>query len=84
MSKLDELVALITFATKTVEAEYAKNGHSVPDINSTQPHPYDSEPSTEELRKAIQVIEGACAQLCATVARPGHTLANVSPDPCRS
>ena len=30
-----------------------------------------------ELRLAIQTIEGACAQLMATVARPSHTVFNV-------
>ncbi|KAK0443652.1 uncharacterized protein EV420DRAFT_1484876 [Desarmillaria tabescens] len=35
-----------------------------------------------ELMEAIQTIEGACAQLCALVARPNHTMLNMFEPAC--
>ncbi|RDB18706.1 3-O-methyltransferase 2 [Hypsizygus marmoreus] len=75
--QVSALVALITNAAKTVEAHYAKSSKPyVPSLDDLTPHPLDSEISSPELREAIQTLEGACAQLCATVARPNHTVLN--------
>lgn len=71
------LAALISDAAKVVEAHYASSDQPyVPSLDDTDPHPLD-ERSSKELRTAIQIIEGACAQLSATVARPNHTIVNV-------
>ncbi|KAH9483231.1 3-O-methyltransferase 2 [Psilocybe cubensis] len=70
------LAALISDAAKVVEAQYASTERPyVPSLDDTDPHPFD-ERSSKELRTAIQIIEGACAQLSATVARPSHTIVN--------
>ena len=78
-SHLSSLVALIANATKLVESRFeASSQPYVPTLDDTEEHPLDKELSDPELRAAIQTIEGACAQLCATVARPSHTVVNVS------
>ncbi|KAF9544584.1 S-adenosyl-L-methionine-dependent methyltransferase [Agrocybe pediades] len=70
------LAAIIADAAKIVEAHYAKSSKPyVPSLDDTEPHLYD-EMLNAELRTAIQTIEGACAQLSATVARPNHTIVN--------
>jgi len=72
------LVALIVNAAKTIEAEYAKSSKpSIPSLDDLSPHPLDTEISSSELREATRILEGACAQLCATAARPDHTIVNV-------
>ena len=73
------LVALIVSAAKSIEAEYAKASTPfVPSLDDLTPHPLDSQTSSAALRQATQILEGACTQLCATVARPQHTILNVS------
>ena len=73
------LVALIVSAAKNIEAEYAKSSiPSVPSLDDLTPHPMDSAVPSAALRQATQTLEGACTQLCATVARPQHTVVNVS------
>jgi len=72
------LVALIVSAAKTIEAEYAKSSKpSIPSLDDLSPHPLDAEISSPGLKEATRILEGACAQLCATVARPDHTIVNV-------
>ena len=76
--QISALARLISDATKTVEAHYAKSSKPyVPSLDDTEPHPLDEQLAEKELRTAIQTIEGACAQLSATVARPSHTIVNV-------
>ena len=74
------LVALIVNAAKSIEAEYAKSSApSVPSLDDLTPHPLDSQISSPALIQATQILEGACTQLSATVARPKQTISNVSP-----
>ena len=73
------LVALIVSASKNIEAEYAKSSTpSVPSLDDLTTHPLDLQISSPALRQATRILEGACAQLCATVARPQHTIIHVS------
>ena len=73
------LVALIVSAAKSIEAEYAKSSTPfVPSLDDLTPHPLDSQASSAALRQATQILEGACNQLCATVALPRNTIINVS------
>ncbi|KAE9396648.1 S-adenosyl-L-methionine-dependent methyltransferase [Gymnopus androsaceus JB14] len=75
-TQLSELVSLISEATKVVEAEFAKSEDpQVPSLDDTTPHPLD-DLSSMEMKEAVKIIEGACAQLCALVARPSHTVLN--------
>ena len=76
--QISALVKLISDASKIVETHYAKSSKPyVPSLNDTEPHPLDEQLAEKELRTAVQTIEGACAQLSATVARPSHTIVNV-------
>ena len=76
--QVSALVKLISDASKIVEGHYVNSSKPyVPSLDDTEPHPLDKQLSEKELRTAIQTIEGACAQLSATVARPSHTIMNV-------
>ena len=76
--QISALAKLISDASKVVEAHFAKSSKPyVPSLDDTEPHPIDKQLAGKELRTAIQTIEGACAQLSATVARPSHTIVNV-------
>ena len=78
-SEISALVALITDASKIVEQHYANSAiHAIPSLNDIESHPLDNAIYDADLRNAIQIIEGACLQLTATVARPNHTIVNVS------
>ncbi|KAJ7637170.1 S-adenosyl-L-methionine-dependent methyltransferase [Roridomyces roridus] len=70
---VSSLLTLITQAAQTLEAGY---DGSIPSLDDTQSHPLDGKLSTPDMQEAVQVLEGACAQLCATLARPNHTLLN--------
>jgi len=76
--QISALTKLISDTGKIVEAHYVKTSKPyVPSLDDTEPHPLDGQLIGEELRTAVQTIEGACAQLSATVARPSHTIINV-------
>lgn len=76
--QLSSLVKLISEASQTVEAHYANSAKPyVPSLDDVEPHPLDLMSDSMELRTAMQTIEGACAQLIATVLRPSHTIMNV-------
>ena len=76
--QISALVKLISDASKVVEAHYAKSSKPyVPSLDDTESHPIDKQLAGKELRTAVQTIEGACAQLSVTVARPSHTIINV-------
>jgi len=75
--QISALAKLISDASKVVEAHFAKSSKPyVPSLDDTEPHPIDKQLAGKELRTAVQTIEGACAQLSATVARPSHTILN--------
>ncbi|KAF9038013.1 S-adenosyl-L-methionine-dependent methyltransferase [Panaeolus papilionaceus] len=76
---ISALVDLITQSSKIVEAAYQTSDRPfVPSLDDTEPHPLDDKIWDKDVKKAIQTIEGACAQLCATLAKPDHTLMNKS------
>lgn len=76
-SEISSLVSLITEAAHNIESYYSANGENAPSLDDSKPHPLDNIPYPLDIRNAVQTIEGACLQLCATVARPGHTVLNV-------
>lgn len=76
-SEISSLVSLITEAAHNIESYYRANGENTPSLDDSRPHPLDNVPYPPDIRNAVQTIEGACLQLCATVAHPGHTILNV-------
>ncbi|KAK0476358.1 S-adenosyl-L-methionine-dependent methyltransferase [Armillaria novae-zelandiae] len=68
---------------QVVEDTFAETARpDVPSLDDTTPHPLDSQVLSIEMREAIQTIEGACAQLCALVARPNRTVLNIVEPAC--
>ncbi|KAH7903185.1 S-adenosyl-L-methionine-dependent methyltransferase [Hygrophoropsis aurantiaca] len=76
-AKLKALLELITTSTEQAIAEYEKDGGNVPSLASSDSHPLDSATDSLALKKAIRTLEGACQQLCATLAPPQHTVVNL-------
>ena len=76
-AKLEALLKLINSAAQEAIAEYEKAGGDVPSIYSVEPHPLDNAIDNIALKSAIRTLEGACAQLCTTLAPPSHTVINV-------
>ncbi|EJD39500.1 S-adenosyl-L-methionine-dependent methyltransferase [Auricularia subglabra TFB-10046 SS5] len=72
---LRELAALIAQSVETVLAEYKSAGRAVPSLDDADP---GSALLTRPIREAVRVLEGACAQLCASVAPAPHTMVNRS------
>ena len=81
-AKLEALLKLINSAAQEAIVEYEKAGGDVPSIDSTEFHPLDNALDHVALKSAVRTLEGACAQLCATLAPPFHTATNVRYD-CR-
>jgi len=79
-AKLEALLKLINSAAQEAIAEYEKNGDDAPAIDASVPHPLDNATDNIALRSAIRTLEGACAQLCTTLAPPSHTAINVRHD----
>lgn len=76
---LHALIGLISTSLNEVISAYQNAGHNAPSLDSVEPGPLDSPQNTPlNVTKAVHIIEGACAQLCATIAPPGHSVFNVS------
>ncbi|KZP34272.1 S-adenosyl-L-methionine-dependent methyltransferase [Athelia psychrophila] len=74
-AQLEALLALVNSAAQEAIAVYEKSG----DLPSTDTvHALDTSVESLDLRKAIRILEGACDQLCTTLAPPRHTLCNRS------
>ncbi|KAL5531045.1 hypothetical protein ACEPAG_3921 [Sanghuangporus baumii] len=75
-SQLDALVSLIKESVDVFKAECENAGVSVPVLNGQSSAEHDAlrEKGSIKLSKAVSIIEAACAQLCAVVARPELTL----------
>lgn len=80
MSARDQVVSLLAHineaAFKALE-EYEKYGQATPTLDSLNKHPLDDAEDKLQLKKTISKLEGACEQLCATLAPPTHTIMNV-------
>lgn len=75
--KLNALLALINSAAQDAMREYEQVGDGVPSSDLPSSHALDAIPESLALKKAIRVLEGACEQLCTTLAPPSHTIINV-------
>ncbi|KAF8840153.1 S-adenosyl-L-methionine-dependent methyltransferase, partial [Paxillus ammoniavirescens] len=76
-AKLESLLTLVNSAAQEAIAMYENVGGYVPSIDSTESHPLDEAIDQVALRRSIRVLEGACAQLCMTLAPPSHTINNL-------
>ena len=76
-AKLEGLLTLINTAARDAIALYEQHGGDVPSIDQADPHPLDDAVDPMALKRAIRTLEGACAQLCTTLAPPAHTAINV-------
>ncbi|KAG5732025.1 Sterigmatocystin 8-O-methyltransferase [Termitomyces sp. T112] len=75
--QISELITLIKNATETIESHFLKSSLPIiPSLDSLAHHPLDSAILPPQLRDAVQLLEGACGQLCATLARPNHIILN--------
>ncbi|KAG2074801.1 S-adenosyl-L-methionine-dependent methyltransferase [Suillus decipiens] len=71
--KLEALLSLINTSARDAIALYEQYG-DVPSIGQMKPHPLDDAVDQVALRSAIRTLEGACAQICTTLAPPAHTV----------
>ncbi|KAF8548625.1 S-adenosyl-L-methionine-dependent methyltransferase [Imleria badia] len=75
-AQLEALLEIINTSARQAIAEYKKGGNEVPTIQSQTCHPIDFAADTVALKKAVRLLEGACQQLCASLAPPQHTVQN--------
>lgn len=75
-AKLEALLTLINTSARDAIALYEQYG-DVPAIDQMEPHPLDSAVDQVALKSAIRTLEGACAQICTTLAPPAHTAINL-------
>ncbi|KNZ77676.1 Sterigmatocystin 8-O-methyltransferase [Termitomyces sp. J132] len=81
--QISELITLIKNATETIESHFLKSSLPIiPSLDSLAHHPLDSAILPPQLRDAVQLLEGACGQLCATLARPNHIILNFFEPTC--
>ncbi|KAG0699353.1 O-methyltransferase-domain-containing protein [Suillus ampliporus] len=75
-AKLEALLTLINTSARDAIALYEQYG-DVPTIEQMEPHPLDDAVDQIALKSAIRTLEGACAQICTTLAPPAHTAINL-------
>ncbi|KAH7890353.1 S-adenosyl-L-methionine-dependent methyltransferase [Phlebopus sp. FC_14] len=73
---LEALLEIIATSARQAISEYKKHGHGVPTIYTSEFHPLDLKEDTVALKKAVRLLEGACQQLCVSLAPPQHTVIN--------
>ncbi|KDQ24954.1 hypothetical protein PLEOSDRAFT_1114007 [Pleurotus ostreatus PC15] len=79
-AQIRALLNLINTSAEQAIAEYDKQGCDIPSLTSGKAHPMDDRLPSLELKNTLRVLEGACAQLCVTLAPPAHTMLNYSMD----
>jgi len=83
VSDITSLVSIITAAASQIESFYKdQSPKPVPTLDDVDPHPLDDGICPLEVKHSVQMLEGACAQLCATLSRPNHTILNVRDSLC--
>ncbi|KAG2074785.1 S-adenosyl-L-methionine-dependent methyltransferase [Suillus decipiens] len=75
-AKLEALLTLINTSARDAIALYEQYG-DLPSINQTETHPLHDAVDQIALKSAICTLEGACAQICTTLAPPAHTVINL-------
>ncbi|KAF9460451.1 S-adenosyl-L-methionine-dependent methyltransferase [Collybia nuda] len=83
-SDISRLVSIIKAAADNIESFYKSDPKkpSVPSLDDTEPHPLDDGVYPLEVKHSLQMLEGACAQLCTNLARPNHTMLNIFEPAC--
>lgn len=77
-AQLTALVELISSSVKDIIEAYGAIGLDAPALDSLEEGPFDTPAITPvNVTNARQIIEAACAQLCATTAHPGDCVVNV-------
>lgn len=76
-AQIRALLNLINTSAEQAIAEYDKQGCDIPSLTSGKAHPMDDRLPSLELKNTLRILEGACAQLCVTLAPPAHTMLNV-------
>lgn len=74
-TRVEALLSLIMSTAQDAMKEYEQAGYSIPSPDS--PHPLDSAFNMLSLKQSIRILDGACQQLCTTLAQPEHTMCNV-------
>lgn len=75
--QVEALLSIIKEATYNALEQYETTGVLTPVLDSTEGHPLDQVDDNIALKKIISKLEGACEQLCTTLAPPSHTIMNV-------
>lgn len=82
--QLTALVDLISSSVREVIAAYSAVERHAPSLDSLDEGPLETPATTPpNVTRARQIIEAACAQLCATIAQPGDCTVNVCSLPSR-
>lgn len=76
-AQVESLLTLIRVSALSALEEYEKHGEEAPALDSLHTHPLDEAVDRMALKKVIRNLEGACDQLCSTLALPTHTVMNV-------
>ena len=76
-AQLEVLLNIITTSACQAIAEYKKGGNDIPMIHSKTYHPPDFATNIVTLKKAVELLEGACQQLYTLLAPPQYTICNV-------
>ncbi|KAJ3806632.1 S-adenosyl-L-methionine-dependent methyltransferase [Lentinula lateritia] len=79
-SEVQALLLLISESAMQALHEYEKHGEALPSLYGDHLHLLDKGHTPILLKKAIRNLEGACDQLCSTLAPPLHTIVNVPQD----
>ncbi|THH00243.1 hypothetical protein EW145_g7113 [Phellinidium pouzarii] len=75
-SQLDLLASLISSSVTVINAEYNAAGLPAPSLgtNSSLESDIINTDSSRRIARAKKTVEAACAQLCASISRPEHSL----------
>ena len=81
-AQLDALVGLISTSVASITSAYASANVALPSLDPISAETSEEQKSLDDatelqVARAVRVIEAACAQLVASVARPGRYILNV-------
>ncbi|KAF5319545.1 hypothetical protein D9619_008574 [Psilocybe cf. subviscida] len=75
-AEVEALLRLIRDSALKALGDYEKHGGTAPRLQSTEIHPLDQFQNKIGFMKTIATLEGACEQLCSTLAPPTQTVLN--------